>query len=248
MLLEERAVVSVAAVPFAVMLASPTGTTKWTTARSGRCSSSMIACGEEFERRLLAGRRYPFTNVCQRPARDPQGDAPPLSLRCRRRLPSASPPTASWLPAIASSATRPARWGNVARSTARSRTPGWPSATSTPRSPAARAGRANLCGGGCHHEVLARAGRRATTSAAGLHYCIGAYCCACSMPGRNGSERRDGRRRRHRGRRPAGSTLALVWLVSVTPLRWSSGARGTRRRRRVTPSWHLATLRSPRHP
>jgi len=89
----------------------------------GDGSKQMIACGEEFERRLLAGRRLPVHERRQRPARDPQGDAPPLSLRVPAPATSASPPTASWLPAIASSATRPARWERGGDRTARSRTP-----------------------------------------------------------------------------------------------------------------------------
>ena len=50
-------------VGFSPMLASPTGAGEMSAADLEIMLDGMIACGREFERRMLAGERYPFANM-----------------------------------------------------------------------------------------------------------------------------------------------------------------------------------------
>ena len=127
----------------------------------------------EFERRVIAGERYPFANVVNAMREIHRGTHRPYPcgagagylgvVRGRR---------AGGLPPLRRRRGR-ARWASVTDGVDRD-APGAlaaTSATSTARSRAAACWARYLCGGGCHHEVIAR-GRPACDYIRGwLHWC-----------------------------------------------------------------------------
>lgn len=74
-------------VGFSPMLASPTGSGEMDDGSLETMLDRMIACGEEFERRVLRGRILCLRQSDDCASRDPYGDAPSISLRRRSRLP-----------------------------------------------------------------------------------------------------------------------------------------------------------------
>ena len=92
------------------------------------------------------------------------------------RVMSQPRPTVNSMRATDLSATRQRRWARLLLVLIRAGSPtGLRRAMCIGRSRAIRAGRANLCGGGCHHEAMGR-GRIACDYIRGwLHFCLQAY-------------------------------------------------------------------------
>ena len=150
--------------------------TSWAPPSWSRCSTRWSTAARSSSGASSAGERYPFANAVNamreihrgthRPY--PCGAGAGLPRRLRRRR-------ARRLPSL-----RRRRGGRARRSRdrRRPRAPGalaGASGTCTARSRAASCWARYLCGGGCHHEVIAR-GRPACDYIRGwLHWCLGAY-------------------------------------------------------------------------
>jgi uncharacterized protein len=161
-------------VGFSPMLASPTGHDEMDDGALGAMLEQMIACGEEFERRLIAGRRYPFTNVVNALREIHKGTHRPYPCGAGAGYlgVSADGELAACHRFVGDEA---GAMGNVA-AIDRTKQNAWLAGRHVHTQEPCRSCWARyLCGGGCHHEVLAR-GRTACDYVRGwLHYCIGAY-------------------------------------------------------------------------
>jgi len=152
---------------------------------SPNCSTQMVACGEEFERRTVAGERYPFANFAVRACRrftkvliaPTHAEQEPAILVFRQ--------TATYRPATGSSVMQQGAMGRLADGIDRTLQADWLAERHVHRQEPCRSCWARyLCGGGCHHEVIHR-GRPACDYIRGwLHYCFGAYGAAVLGPAR----------------------------------------------------------------
>ena len=163
-------------VGFSPMLNSPSGREEM-----GRRRPRTDAGGHgRLRRRVRAangrGRALPLRQHVAGAARDRSRNPSAVSLRGGRRAISASPRRAICSPAIVSSRMRPARWDRWrAASTAPGRPIGCATAMCTGSRRAAICWARYLCGGGCHHETIARERRACDYIRGWLHYCLGAY-------------------------------------------------------------------------
>lgn len=159
---------------FSPMLASPTGNAEMDEPALAAMLEQMIACGEEFERRLIAGQRYPFTNVVNALREIHKGTHRPYPCGAAAGYlgVSADGDLAACHRFVGDDA---GAMGNVAEID-REKQNAWLAERHVHRQePCSSCWARYLCGGGCHHEVLAR-GRTACDYVRGwLHYCIGAY-------------------------------------------------------------------------
>jgi uncharacterized protein len=137
--------------------------------------SEMVACGEEFERRVGRGERYPFLNMTNALEQIHKGTHRPYPCgagagyfgvsaegglyACHRFVEDEG-----------------GRLGDVASGPDRAAQRGWLTDRHVHRQEPCRTCWARyLCGGGCHHEVMRR-GRPACDYIRGwLDYCLGAY-------------------------------------------------------------------------
>ncbi len=162
-------------VGFSPLLRSPTGDGELERGHLEVMLGEMIDCGREFERRTVAGERYPFANMLTALREIASGTHRPYPCgagagylgvsaegelaACHRFVGDADGALGSLAEGI--DATRRAAWlrdRHVHR-----------------QEPCTRCWARYLCGGGCHHEVIAR-GRPACDYIRGwLHYCLGAY-------------------------------------------------------------------------
>lgn len=161
-------------VGFSPMLASPTGNDEMDDGALDAMLEQMIACGEELERHLIAGRRYPFTNVVNALREIHKGTHRPYPCGAGAGYlgVSADGELAACHRFVGDEAGAMGSVAGIDRTKQNAWLAGRHVHTQEPcRSCWAR----YLCGGGCHHEVLAR-GRTACDYVRGwLHYCIGAY-------------------------------------------------------------------------
>jgi uncharacterized protein len=161
-------------VGFSPMLASPTGNGEMSDAELETMLAQMIDCGREFERRVIAGERYPFANAVNAMRELHKGTHRPYPCGAG----------AGYLGVSAdgelAACHRFVGDGNGAMGTVdaidRTKQNAWLDERHVHRQdPCNRCWARYLCGGGCHHEVLAR-GRTACDYVRGwLHYTIGAY-------------------------------------------------------------------------
>ncbi|HEV7990851.1 MAG TPA: radical SAM protein [Gemmatimonadaceae bacterium] len=162
-------------VGFSPLLRSPTGQGELQHADLESMLGEMIDCGREFERRTMAGQRYPFANMVNALREIERGTHRPYPCgagagylgvsatgelsACHRFVGDDQGAMGSLAEGI--DADRRARWlaeRHVHR-----------------QEPCSDCWARYLCGGGCHHEVIAR-GRPACDYIRGwLHYCLGAY-------------------------------------------------------------------------
>jgi len=162
-------------VGFSPLLRSPTGDGELERDDLEVMLGEMIDCGREFERRTVAGERYPFANMLNALREIARGTHRPYPCgagagylgvsaegelaACHRFVGDAEGAMGSLAEGI--DAGRRAAWlkdRHVHR-----------------QEPCHRCWARYLCGGGCHHEVIAR-GRPACDYIRGwLHYCLGAY-------------------------------------------------------------------------
>jgi uncharacterized protein len=162
-------------VGFSPLLRSPSGTGELGPEELAALLEGMVACGEEFERRVLAGQRYPFANAVNAMREIHRGTHRPYPCGAG----------ASYLGVSASGELSACHrfvgdergaFGSVFEGVDRERQARWLTERHVHRQEPCRSCWARyLCGGGCHHEVIAR-GRPACDYIRGwLHWCLGAY-------------------------------------------------------------------------
>ena len=173
--LDEFVAVGFHSVGFSPLLRSPTGVGELDHPELEIMLGEMIDCGREFERRTVAGQRYPFANMLNAMREIERGTHRPYPCgagagylgvsaegelsACHRFVGDSDGAMGSLADGI--DAVRRADWlreRHVHR-----------------QEPCSKCWARYLCGGGCHHEVIAR-GRPACDYIRGwLHYCLGAY-------------------------------------------------------------------------
>jgi uncharacterized protein len=162
-------------VGFSPMLASPNGNREMDATSLEAMLDAMIDCGEEFERRVIAGERYPFANAANAMREIHRGTHRPYPCgagagylgvsadgdlaACHRFVGDAD-----------------GAMGSVREGIDRNAQNEWLASRHVHHQEPCRSCWARyLCGGGCHHEVLAR-GRNSCDYIRGwLHFCIGMY-------------------------------------------------------------------------
>jgi uncharacterized protein len=162
-------------VGFSPMLSSPTGREEMDAATLEVMLEQMVSCGEEFERSVVSGRRYPFTNMVNAMTEIHKGTHRPYPcgagagylgvssegdlFACHRFVDDAT-----------------GAMGNISTGPDQQRRQAWLSERHVHRQEPCRSCWARyMCGGGCHHEVIKR-GRPSCDYIRGwLHYCLEAY-------------------------------------------------------------------------
>ena len=162
-------------VGFSPLLRSPTGRDELGRSELAAMLDEMVACGQEFERRVLAGERYPFTNAVTAMRELHRGTHRPYPCGAGAGYlgVSADGDLAACHRFVGDPA---AAFGSVTEGIDRRRLLRWLDERHVHRQEPCRGCWARyLCGGGCHHEVIAR-GRPACDYIRGwLHWSIGAY-------------------------------------------------------------------------
>jgi uncharacterized protein len=162
-------------VGFSPMLSSPTGRDEMSAPELSIMLEQMIACGEEFERRILEGRRYPFTNMASAMRELHKGTHRPypcgagagyLGVSAEGELSACHRFVGDEEGAM----------GDIVSGVDRDRQARWLEGRHVHgQEPCKGCWARYLCGGGCHHEVIRR-GRPACDYIRGwLHHCLGAY-------------------------------------------------------------------------
>ena len=162
-------------VGFSPLLRSPSGGQELAGAELDVMLAAMVECGEEFERRVLAGERYPFANAVTAMREIHRGTHRPypcgagagyLGVSADGELAACHRFVGDDVGAL----------GDVVNGVDRGRQLIWLQERHVHRQEPCRSCWARyLCGGGCHHEVIAR-GRPACNYIRGwLHWSLGAY-------------------------------------------------------------------------
>lgn len=162
-------------VGFSPLLRSPAGGGELGPEELSALLKEMVDCGTEFERRVVAGQRYPFTNAVSAMREIHRGTHRPYPCGAGTGYlgVSADGTLAACHRFIGDGA---GAFGSVSEGVDRRRQSVWLEQRHVHRQEPCRACWARyLCGGGCHHEVIAR-GRPACSYIRGwLHWCLGAY-------------------------------------------------------------------------
>lgn len=162
-------------VGFSPMLASPTGRDQMSPQDLDGMLEQMTACGRDFERRVVLGERYPFANMVTAMREIHRGTHRPYPCGAGAGYfgVSADGELSACHRFVGDSA---GSMGTVNTGVDRDRQAQWLTDRHVHRQEPCRSCWARyLCGGGCHHEVLAR-GRPACEYIRGwLHYCLQAY-------------------------------------------------------------------------
>jgi uncharacterized protein len=162
-------------VGFSPLLRSPTGDLELQRAQLEAMLDGMVACGEEFERRVVAGERYPFANAVSAMREIHRGTHRPYPCGAGAGYlgVSAGGELAACHRFVGDAE---GALGDLAGGIDRERRARWLADRHVHRQEPCRGCWARyLCGGGCHHEAIAR-GRPACDYIRGwLHWCIGAY-------------------------------------------------------------------------
>jgi uncharacterized protein len=162
-------------VGFSPLLRSPTGRGELGRSELAAMLEQMVACGREFERRVIAGDRYPFTNAVTAMRELHRGTHRPYPCGAG----------AGYLGVAADGALAAchrfvgdddASFGTVTTGIDPKRQLRWLDERHVHRQePCTQCWARYLCGGGCHHEVIAR-GRPACDYIRGwLHWSLAAY-------------------------------------------------------------------------
>ena len=162
-------------VGFSPMLSSPSGREEMQPADLEYMLGEMIACGREFERRTLAGERYPFANMLNALREIERGTHRPYP--CGAGAGYLGVGADGRLSACHRFVGDPAgAMGTVEDGVDAERRSLWLAARHVHRqAPCSGCWARYLCGGGCHHETIRR-GRPACDYIRGwLHYCLNAY-------------------------------------------------------------------------
>ncbi|WP_441251734.1 radical SAM protein [Kitasatospora sp. McL0602] len=162
-------------VGFSPLLNSPTGKEELAPADLEAMLDQMVSCGEEFERQVVAGRRYPFANLVNSLRELHQGTHRPYPCGAGAGYlgVSADGELAACHRFVGDKA---GAMGDLSEGIDPRRRLSWLADRHVHRQDPCRSCWARyLCGGGCHHEVIQR-GRPACDYIRGwLHYSLGAY-------------------------------------------------------------------------
>jgi uncharacterized protein len=162
-------------VSFSPVLTSPTGSGQMDARELDAMLAELIACGEEFERRIRNNEFYPFSNIIGtlRRIHRPNRDAYPCGAGGGYLGVSSKGDLFACHRFVDDDA---GAMGNVADGVDAARQRRWLSERNVHvQEPCRTCWARHLCGGGCHHEVIHR-GRPACDYIRGwLHYCLGAY-------------------------------------------------------------------------
>jgi uncharacterized protein len=162
-------------VGFSPMLSAPSGHGEMQPADLKLMLGQMIDCGAEFERRTLAGERYPFANMVNAMREIARGTHRPYPCGAGAGYlgVSADGELAACHRFVGDDA---GRMGSLAEGVDLNRQAGWLAERHVHRQePCQSCWARYLCGGGCHHEVIRR-GRPACDYIRGwLHYCLEAF-------------------------------------------------------------------------
>lgn len=162
-------------VGFSPLLRSPTGSNELGRTELAAMLDQMVACGAEFERRVTAGERYPFGNAVSAMQELHRGTHRPYPCGAGAGYlgVAADGELAACHRFVGDAA---AGFGTVSAGIDRRRQLRWLDERHVHRQqPCTQCWARYLCGGGCHHEVIAR-GRPACNYIRGwLHWTIGAY-------------------------------------------------------------------------
>jgi uncharacterized protein len=162
-------------VGFSPLLRSPTGAGELGSPELAAMLDGMVRCGEEFERRVVAGERYPFANAVNAMREIHRGTHRPYPCGAGAGYLGVSA-TGELAACHRFVGDEEGALGDVLGGVDRDRQAGWLRDRHVHRQEPCRTCWARyMCGGGCHHEVIAR-GRPACDYIRGwLHWCIGAY-------------------------------------------------------------------------
>lgn len=173
--LDEFVAMGFHSVGFSPMLSSPTGVGELSHPELATMLEQMVDCGEEFERRLAAGERYPFANMVNALREIHRGTHRPYPCGAGAGYlgVSAEGELAACHRFVGD---EDGAMGDLIGGIDRERQASWLEQRHVHRQEPCRGCWARyMCGGGCHHEAIRR-GRPACDYIRGwLHYCIGAY-------------------------------------------------------------------------
>ena len=162
-------------VGFSPLLRSPNGNHELGSTELAAMLDGMVSCGEEFERRVVVGERYPFANAVNAMREIHRGTHRPYPCGAGAGYlgVSASGELAACHRFVGDD---DGALGDIVDGVDRARQARWLRERHVHRQEPCRSCWARyLCGGGCHHEVIAR-GRPACDYIRGwLHWCLGAY-------------------------------------------------------------------------
>jgi len=162
-------------VGFSPMLNSPSGREEMSREDLTRMLEGMVACGLAFERRTIAGERYPFANMLQALREIHKGTHRPYPCGAGAGYlgVSASGDLFACHRFVDDDA---GALGSLAAGVDRARQADWLRDRHVLRqSPCNTCWARFLCGGGCHHETIAHERRSCDYVRGWLHYCLGAY-------------------------------------------------------------------------
>lgn len=163
-------------VGFSPLLRSATGSDELGHAELEVMLGGMVSCGEEFERRIVTGDRYPFANMVNAMRELHRGTHRPYPCGAGAGYlgVSADGDLAACHRFVGD---EDGAMGNLTSGVNIERQAQWLTERHVHRQEPCRSCWARyMCGGGCHHEVIRR-GRPACDYIRGwLHYCLGAYC------------------------------------------------------------------------
>lgn len=173
--LDEMVALGFHSVGFSPMLRSPTGRDEMQLAELEAMLEQMVDCGREFERRVLVGERYPFSNVVNALREIHKGTHRPYPCGAGAGYVgiSADGELAACHRFVGDEAGRMGHVDTGVDPTLQGR---WLAERHVHvQEPCNRCWARYMCSGGCHHEVIHR-GRPACDYIRGwLHYCLGAY-------------------------------------------------------------------------
>ena len=162
-------------VGFSPLLRAPTGEHELDGAGLDAMLDAMVACGIEFERRVLAGERYPFANAVTAMREIHRGTHRPYPCGAGAGYlgVSADGDLAACHRFVGD---EEGALGDLTRGVDRARQARWLTERHVHRQEPCRSCWARyMCGGGCHHEVIARDRPACGYIRGWLHWCIGAY-------------------------------------------------------------------------
>jgi uncharacterized protein len=174
-ILDEFVAMRFHSVGFSPMLNAPNGYGEMTGADLIRMLEGMVACGMAFERRTIAGERYPFANMLQALREIHRGTHRPYPCGAGAGYLGVS--ADGDLAACHRFVDDPhGAFGSLDGGVDRARQAAWLRDRHVHRqSPCNSCWARYLCGGGCHHETIDRERRACDYIRGWLHYCLGAY-------------------------------------------------------------------------
>ena len=183
-ILDEFVAMRFHSVGFSPMLNAPNGRGEMTREDLIRMLEGMVACGMTFERRTIAGERYPFANMIQALREIHRGTHRPYPCGAGAGYLGVS---ANGELAACHRFVDDARgaMGTLEGGIDRARQAAWLVDRHVHhQSPCKSCWARYLCGGGCHHETIDRERHACDYIRAWLHYCLGAYArLSATKPG-----------------------------------------------------------------